>query len=156
MAKPQTPTGRPRRVRIGLVCHTGIRPFREFLTFFSGLRRSLRQEYLRRCLVTGLRFGHFFESEWPEKDSEGNLRKVRVEITDGDPDLTPFLRQYDSRDEWEGRTLWVLKILLAGYGILSGSIEGTIVPVGESQAAFETKTDNRTESSEKLLGGLFS
>jgi len=151
-AKPQT--GRARRGRIELKCHTGIRPFREFLTFFSGIRQPLRQEYLRRCLVTGLRSGSFFESGLPEKDSGGNVRKIRVEITDGDPDLTAFLRQYDDRGEWEGRTLWVLKILLGGFAILSGS-EGA-GPLPALAAAEENPAGGPAESSQNLMKGLFT
>jgi hypothetical protein len=156
MPKPSVPTGRPKRFRIHLVCHTGIDPIRQFWELFSGLRRSLRQEYLRRCLLLGYRFGRTGESGWPEPDPDGKVRKVEIQILGDDPDLHPFLSKYEAMGMWEARTLWVLKTCLAGHGILSGSVEGIAAPLSEPQDAPGSKTDNRPESAETLLGGLFS
>lgn len=155
MAKNQIPLGRPRRVRIRLVCHTGIRPFRKFLDVFDGLRLSNRQEYLRRCLVTGLRLGRSLGSVWSEDEAGGSLRKLQIDVSDGDPDLTTFLQEYDSRAAWPGRNLWILETILSGYEILSGSLEEKKSLGGQGEGSGR-KGDRSPAGANDFLGGLFS
>jgi hypothetical protein len=111
---------------------------------------------LRRCLLLGYRFGQTGESCWPEPDSGGKVKKVEIQILGDDPDFQPFLSKYEVMGMWEVRTLWVLKTCLAGHGLLSGSMEGIADPPGEPKETSGTKPDNRPESAETLLGGLFS
>lgn len=119
MARPQYPTGRARRVRISMVCHTGIEPLRKFLDFFSGIRRSERQEYLRTCLFLGFRFGCSKKEEWPEPEFDGKIRNLRLDFFSDHPCLGQFLKRYDSREAWDKNTRWVLKTLILGHEILS-------------------------------------
>ena len=153
MAKPQVPTGRPKRFRIRLVCHTGIDPVRQFWEYFSGLRRDLRQEYLRRCLLLGFRFGKTGEVAWPEPASGGKAKKVEVLILGDDLDLRPFLSKYESMGFLELRTLWVLRMCLAGHDMLRGSLKGRGGSPDDLSVKEEISgTAFRPDPSEKLRG----
>ena len=155
MARPQYPTGRARRVRISMVCHTGIEPLRKFLDFFSGIRRSERQEYLRTCLFLGFRFGCPKKEEWPEPEPNGKIRNIRVDFFVDHPYLGRFLQRYDSRESWDKNTRWVLKTLILGHEILSGNEPGRIKkemnPMGKESIPSPVEKEP-----EDILGGLFN
>ncbi|MHB1285560.1 MAG: hypothetical protein ACYCYP_03195 [Leptospirales bacterium] len=156
MAKPSTPTGRPRRIRIKISCHTGIEPLRQFWDLFSGMRRAHRQEYLRTCLFLGFRFGRPERSGWPEPDPNGKIRTIRIDFFCDHPCLGSFLKRYDRSEAWDKSTRWVLKTLVCGHEFLSGKdlekIEREIVPPG----AESREIPDPNQSPKDLLGELFS
>ena len=155
MLRPSIPTGRPRRIRIWMVCHTGIPALRNFLDFLSGIRRTHRQEYLRTCLMMGFRFGQPEDSGWSEPDPDGKIRKIRVDFSGDHPCLGGFLKKYDSMESWDRNTRWVLKTLIFGHEILSGSCPEKVLKIDpfpgdeESIRGPESKKDDP-------LGRLFS
>jgi len=155
MPRPPTPTGRARRIRIGIVCHTGIEPLRQFWEFFSGMRRAHRQEYLRTCLFLGFRFGCPKKEEWPEPEPNGKIRNIRVDFFVDHPYLGQFLQRYDSRESWDKNTRWVLKTLILGHEILSGNDPGRgekeIHPMGNKSVSSPVEKEP-----EDILGGLFN
>ena len=127
MPTSQAPTGRGRRVRISMTCHTGIEPLGRFLDFYSRIRKAHRQEYLRICLIMGFRSGSPERSGWPEPSASGKIRKLRLEFLAEHPRLGASLNKYDAEEAWDKNTRWVLKTILAGHEILSGA------PVSKNQ-----------------------
>lgn len=154
MARPSSPTGRARRVRISMACHTGIEPLERFWDFFSGIRRSQRQEYLRACLFLGFRFGRQEQSVWPSPDGSGKIRNLQVEFLADHPCLGSFLKKYDSEEAWDKNTRWVLKTIIHGHEILSGKglekIEKEMFPPGKE--SIPTPIEKKPED---IIGGLF-
>ena len=153
MARPASPPGRPRRIRIGMTCHTGIGPLRKFLDFFSELRQGERPEYLRTCLFIGFRFGHPEQFVWPDEDapSNGKTRKIQVLFPGDHPCLGGVLKKYDAGASWDKNTRWVLKMIVVGHEIVSGnSLEKEkkeIRTTGEIPASPQLPKD--------IIGGLF-
>lgn len=129
MSMSQAPTGKARRVRISMTCHTGIETLGRFLDFYFRIRKAHRQEYLRICLILGFRSGFPDQSGWPEPSVSGKIRKLRVEFLADHPCLGAFLNKYDAEEAWDKNTRWVLKTILTGHEILSG------VPVSRNQPA---------------------
>ena len=153
MSRPKSPTGRPRRIRIEMTCHTGIVPLRQFLEFFYGTRQSERQEYLRMCLFLGFRFGRPQQSGWPDPAPDGKIQKIRVDVFGDHPCLGSFLKKYDSKS-WDRSTRWVLETIVLGHEILSGTVsekhEREIRPTEEERAIVPPR-----QASKDIFGGLF-
>ena len=158
MAKSPVPTGRPRILRIHLAVHTGIGSGRIFWEYVStNVRPCLRQEYLRRCLLLGHRFGKTVKTDFvTDQDPGGKIMKVRIPIQADDPDLGSFLSKYETTRMLEARTLWVLGTCLAGHAILTGVLKETAS--GPDDLPGKEEKDpaaNRPGLSEKLRKGLF-
>lgn len=157
MARPATPTGRPRVSRVRLVFNTGIEPVRQFWEYFCGIRLSLRQEYLRRCLILGFRFGQSSETPlWQRQkpDPKGEIFRATIFILKDDPDLSEILEHYAS--VWADRSMWLLKTALAGHQILSGQEDRNPESGATTSEDPGHKTDHPPEPREDILGGLYS
>ncbi len=155
MATPRTPTGMPKRIRIKLVCYTGIDPIRRFLEFYWMLRKTLRPEYLRRCLIAGTRFGSSTESVLSEPGSSGTVRTILIEILDDDPDLKVFLEKHNSMGAKDLRSLWVRETVLSGHEILSRTVPERIEKKGRAEGAEARNVPEKIQS-EDIFGGLFN
>ncbi len=156
MPRLKASSRRPKRVRIPLVCHTGIGPVRQLWEFCSGLGRSLRQENLRRCLLLGFLFPREGESGWTSSDPAGKKRTIVIEVLEDDPFLRPILEKHEAMGMREERTLWVLRTCLAGHSILSQASKGGGSERGGKRSSGEgIDPEKHSETAEKLVKGLF-
>ncbi|AKS22847.1 MAG: hypothetical protein C75L2_00020057 [Leptospirillum sp. Group II 'C75'] len=156
MTRPTAPTGRAKRIRISMKCHTGIEPLGRFWDYFSGIRRGLRPEYLRVCLFLGFRFGRPERSEWPAPDGSGKKETLVVEFLADHPCLGSFYKKYASEEAWDKNTRWVLKTIILGHEFLSG--KGLEKIEKETRPAMDESKEipASPQSAEDPIGGLFS
>ena len=153
--RSSAPTGRARRVRISMSCHTGIEPLGRFWDFFSRIRRAHRPEYLRMCLVLGFRAGCQERSGWPEPSGSGEIQTLRVEFLADHPCLGPFLKKYASEEAWDKNTRWVLKTIILGHEILSGAGLEKIQEEKHPSKDGSPESPASQPSPRELIGGLF-